>query len=281
METVQDIFQEGKSLLKTVPSSALETRLLLCKSMDISEKQFYSDPDMLLLPQQKKYFLRLVAKRLSGYPLAHLLETQEFWSLSFQVDSGVLIPRPETELIIETVLEASSGKKEIIVDLGTGCGNIAVALAQELPKARITATDTSPKALKLAQVNAIRHNVSHISFLKGSMFSPLRTHGLENSCHFLLSNPPYVSRSDWEKLPPEIREHEPQQALVAGETGLEFIHKLIHGAGKFLLTGGFLIFEIGYDQKTAVMELFGDEWHQIECFNDLSGIPRVFVAKKS
>lgn len=278
---VQDLYQKGKSLLKAIPQAALEARLLLYKCGEITENEFYAKPSLLLHPQQVQNYLQLVAKRLSGYPLAYILETQEFWSLSFRVGPGVLIPRPETEFIIEKVLEAASEQEDplLIVDLGTGCGNIAVVLAKELPQAQITATDISRSALKLARLNARQHDVDRISFRHGSLFSPIKTIEFKNACHFLVSNPPYVSQADWESLPPEIREHEPPQALVAGKTGLEIIQKLVTGAGEFLRSEGYLIFEIGYDQKNAVLELFGPEWQKIECFDDLSGIPRVIRAQ--
>lgn len=223
----------------------------------------------------------MISKRLQGSPVPYLIGKKEFWSISFKVSPGVMIPRPETELIIEKVLELASRQDVIIVDIGTGCGNIAVSLAKELPKAKIVATDISQRALKLASMNASRQSISSINFVQGSLFSALKRLRLRGKCDFIVSNPPYVSRKEWTRLPREIRDYEPMRALVAGKTGLEIIQKLALEAPYYLRPGGSLIFEIGYFQKDEVKSLLASNpsWKDIGFFKDLSGNWRVAVGK--
>ncbi len=169
---------------------------------------------------------------------------------------------------------------ETIVDIGTGCGNIAISLAKELPQARIFATDNSRKALTVARLNSSLLETDNITFAVGSLFSPLRRLKLEKKCDFIVSNPPYVSEQEWEELAEEIKNHEPKKALVPGETGLEIIKDLIKGSPRFLKAGGYLVFEIGEGQKKRALSLFNSNWSNVSCFNDLNGVPRIVVARK-
>lgn len=280
MSTAEDLFQKGRHLLEKLYQPSLEARILLCKSASIQEEEFLKHPEILLSQAHVDLYFRLIEKRLSGVPLAYLTGSREFWSVSFQVQSGVLIPRPETELIVEKLIELSSGRKEVIVDIGTGCGNIALSVAKELPVAEVIATDISRRALRTARLNALELNMSRVAFVYGSVYTPLRKLKLENMCDFIVSNPPYVSRKEWKSLDREIREHEPKRALVPGETGLEMIARLVREAPEFLKTGGYLLVEIGYGQKDAIQEMFGDVWNHVEFSDDLAGIPRVVSGRK-
>lgn len=281
MSTIKELFQKGRTLLQDFPLPALEARILLLKSSSLEEAQFYSSPAKKLSRREERQFFKLVSKRRAGFPLSYLTGIKEFWSIPFRVADGVFIPRPETEFIVEKVLELSSRSEETIVDIGTGCGNIAISLAKELPQAQIIATDISQKALKIARLNASLQEVSIINFARGSLFSPLKKLGLERKCDFIVSNPPYVSEEDWNELALEIRNHEPKRAAVSGETGLEFIHKLIQGAVLFLKPGGYLLIEIGEGQREDVLSFFGSEWSGLKSYNDLSQIPRVVVAHRA
>ncbi|UCE20902.1 MAG: peptide chain release factor N(5)-glutamine methyltransferase, partial [Candidatus Aminicenantes bacterium] len=215
MSTIQELFQKGRSLLKDFPNPHLDAKLLLLKCLSLSEEQLLTSLDQRVSKAQEKYFNRLISKRLVGIPLSYITESKEFWSISLKVSPGVLIPRPETELIVEKVLDYSPGGEEIIVDIGTGCGNIAISLAKEFPSARILATDISRKALRLARMNASSQDVSNIAFVAGSLYAPLEKLQLEGKCDFIVSNPPYVSEAEWGTLACEIKEHEPRSALVA------------------------------------------------------------------
>jgi release factor glutamine methyltransferase len=281
LSTLQELFSRGRSLLKDLRHPDLEAKLLLLESTSIQEKQFYSFPENKLSRAEERRFYKLVSKRLMGTPLAYLTGVKEFWSIPFTISPGILIPRPETELIVEKVLELSSRENETIVDIGTGCGNIAVSLAKELPQARIVATDTAMKALRLAKLNVSRQKISNIIFARGSLFSALPRLRLEGKCDFIVSNPPYVSEEEWAKLDMEIREHEPKSALVAGKSGLEVINKLIQGAPPYLKPGGCLLVEIGIGQRDKVLSFFdsGAVWKKVNFLKDLNGISRVAMGK--
>jgi release factor glutamine methyltransferase len=302
LKSIQELFDIGKDLLRGYSEAGLEARVLLCKSISIDEGAFYAEGDRKLTAGEEREFLRLVSKRLSGVPVSYLTNEKEFWSLGFEVRPGVLIPRPESELIVEKVVELfmeerkkertpslktqrkpSSGvrqAKTLIVDIGTGSGNIAIALARELPDAKILASDISKTALKVARLNAQKLGVPRVIFARGSLFAPLDRLKLKGKCDFIVSNPPYVAE-DLESLEPEVKDFEPKRALVAGKTGLEFIQRLVKGAPKYLLRGGYLVFEIGFGQKADVLSLFSesDRWTRVHCYDDLSGIPRVVVAQ--
>ena len=267
--------------MKDLRNPDLEAKLLLLECTSIQEKQFYSFPENKLSRAEERRFYKLVSKRLMGTPLAYITGVKEFWSIPFTISPGILIPRPETELIVEKVLELSSRENETIVDIGTGCGNIAVSLAKELPQARIVATDTVMKALKLAKLNASRQKISNIIFTRGSLFSALPRLRLEGKCDFIVSNPPYVSEEEWPKLDVEIREHELKSALVAGKSGLEVINKLIKGAPPYLKPGGCLLVEIGIGQRDKVLSFFdsGAVWKKVNFFKDLNRISRVAMGK--
>ncbi len=229
----------------------------------------------------ERRFFKLVEERRARVPLAYLTGEKEFWSIPFKVFPGVPIPRPETELVVEKVIELSSKKNEWIVDIGTGSGNIAVSLAKELPKARIIAVDISRRALKAARFNAERQKVASIAFVEGNLFRGLLNVIPQGTSDFIVSNPPYVPAGEWRTLEPEIRLFEPKRALVPGLTGFEFIRRLVRGAPDLLKSGGHLIFEVGQGQARRVLSLFDSRWTGIEIFKDLRGISRVVTAQKS
>ena len=280
MKTLQELSREGAAILRDLPRPDLEARLLLLRTVYLSAEVLHADPGRLVPDPTAAAYKRLLARRSKGEPLAYITGDKEFWSLSFEVGPGVLIPRPETELIVETVLRLSRGGKERIIDLGTGSGNIAVSLAKELPGARIIAADISLRALRWARENAARHGVRNLAFVRSRGFAGLRKGAWLGRYDFIVSNPPYVSISEWEILPAEIRLYEPKRALVAGNTGLEFIRKLIPAARPFLRPGGHLVFEIGFGQKDGVLSLFDESWEEVGVENDLAGIPRIFVARR-
>jgi len=274
------LLQKGRALLQDFPQPPLEARILLQKASNLPEETVYAQPERELSRRQGRQFYKLISRRRQGFPLAYLTGEKEFWSIPFRVSPGVFIPRPETELMVEKVLELSSRGEETIVDIGTGCGNIALSLALELPKAQIMATDTSQKALKVARVNAEFLNVSQVQFIRGRLFSPLKKLDFKQKCDFIVSNPPYVSESEWAELAQEIKNYEPKKAVVAGVTGLEFIQKLIHGAQPFLKPGGYLLVEIGEGQEESVFSFFDSDWKNVESFDDLAHIPLLILAQK-
>jgi release factor glutamine methyltransferase len=222
-------------------------------------------------------FAELLARRFRGEPIQHIAGECEFYGLPFLVSRDVLIPRPETEHLVEKVIElAACVHQPHIVDVGTGSGCIAVALAHHLPSAVITAIDLSAAALSIAEENA-KHNGVAIRFLQGDLLAPVAGEHFD----FVVSNPPYVPNADRESLSVEVRAFEPAMALFAGDDGLEVYRRLIPAAFDALTPGGFLVLEIGYSQSPAIAELLTrSSYQKIEFIPDLQGIPRVACAQR-
>ncbi len=230
-------------------------------------------------------FGQAVERRARREPLQYITGKQEFWGLEFAVSPEVLIPRPETELIIETVLNSIRDRSKActLVDLCTGSGCLAVVLASELPAARVIGTDKSPGALAVARENARSHDVlDRIFFFEGDLAAPLES--LDIDCHvdIIVSNPPYVRSGDYPTLQPEVRDYEPALALFAGPEGTEVHQRIIKSAIRYLKSNGLLIMEMGIGQAgTLVNELKEDgRYGSFEILRDLAGIERVVAARK-
>jgi len=224
-------------------------------------------------------FRALIQRRLAGEPIQYITGETEFYGLPFLVTPDVLIPRPETEHLVEKVIElAASFQAPRIVDVGTGSGAIAIALAHALPKAQITASDRSASALAIARENAQRHAVSQrIRFLQGDLLAPV----VGEEFDLIVSNPPYVPCTDRDSLSVEVRDHEPSLALFAGPDGLAIYRRLIPQAFACLVPGGFLALEMGFGQSEAVRALLvSSSFESIEFTPDLQGIPRVASARR-
>jgi len=221
----------------------------------------------------------LVERRLAGEPIQYIAGETEFYRMQFLVNRDVLIPRPETEHLVEKVVElAAIFRKPRIVDVGTGSGAIAITLARELPDPVVTATDVSEAALKLAVRNAERLGFAdRVRFLRGDLLAPVKGEQFE----MVVSNPPYVAERDRETLSVEVRDYEPAQALFAGEDGLAIYRRLVPAAWGMIVAGGFVVLEIGYGQTDAVRALLGDAgFSQIEFTPDLQGVSRVVSARR-
>jgi release factor glutamine methyltransferase len=238
-----------------------------------------------LAPDPADTFCDLVERRLFGEPIQYITGETEFYGLPFRVNRDVLIPRPETEHLVEKTIALAQEFRRTgtipaprILDVGTGSGAIAVALAHALPFAEITATDISPAALAVAKDNAARNSVAHrVRFVEGDLLDPV----VGEQFDIVVSNPPYVQVSDRNTLDEEVRNYEPAQALFAGEDGLAVCRRLIPTAFSALGIGGFLLLEIGYGQQQAMQELLKHEgFIGIEFTADLQGIPRVAAARR-
>jgi release factor glutamine methyltransferase len=271
----------------SVPSAPLAAELLLMHVLQRDRAWLYAHPEFELSPKDAAAYAQLIERRSEGVPTQYLTGRQEFWGLEFQVGPGVLIPRPETEHTIEVALERLGARRAEplrIVDVGTGSGCIAIALARELPRAEIVATDISAAALDYAQRNAARHSVSNrIQFLRADLLGAVSDPGRAES-HFdlIVSNPPYVGRNDAGSLPREVREHEPAEALFAGDDGLEIYPALIDEAARKLAPSGILVLEIGYNGAQYVGSLLSaSQWTDLRVTRDLAGIERVVSARLS
>jgi release factor glutamine methyltransferase len=216
----------------------------------------------------------LVARRTRREPVSQIVGHREFWGLDFEVTRDVLTPRPETEILVDAALDVAPRDRPIVIlDVGTGSGCIAIALATELPNARVVASDASIAALTVARRNAARHGVAQrIAFLHSALAAP------ENDVELLVSNPPYIPLPDAERLPPEVRDYEPSMALFGGEDGLDMYRALFRGASNSVTAAGRVIVEVGYDQAQVVREIAEREGWMLETVNkDLQGIPRTLV----
>ena len=283
-----------------VPSFTLAAELLLLHVLGRDRTWLYAHPEEEIAEADAQRFMALIARRAAGEPTQYLTGKQEFWGLEFEVTPDVLIPRPETEHVIEVALdrlalnEVRHGRRQItkgdglqIADIGTGSGCIAVTLATELPAARIYATDNSAKALEVARRNAVRHGVSdRIEFgqrnlLDADCGSSRVTPDWPLLFDLMASNPPYIGRREANSLPREVREHEPEAALYGGEEGYELYADLIAQAAAHLKPGGILVLELGHDSLPAVQPLFdAAHWTNVAVTNDLAGIPRVIAAER-
>jgi len=301
---VRTALQHGVAQLEAarVPSHGLAAELLLQHALQRDRAWLYAHPEEEVTESAAENFFRMVEKRARGTPTQYLTGKQEFWGIEFSVGPGVLIPRPETEHLIEVSLERLKPKRKPlrsdlslrrerlgrslrIVDVGTGSGCLAIALAHEVPQARLWATDVSRAALAIAWHNAVRHNLEdRIEFLEASVLTPFLLGGeAENAAPFdlIVSNPPYVARSEFEGLARELREHEPKEALLAGDTGLELYRPLIRQAEKVLAPAGALVVEVGAGQASEVRAFLGEGWCDISVTNDLAGIQRVVSAVRA
>jgi release factor glutamine methyltransferase len=281
-----------------IPSAPLAAELLLMHTLGRDRTWLYAHPEQELDAATHERYFSLIARRVSGVPTQHLTGHQEFWGLDFEVTPDVLIPRPETEHVIEVILErlgtavggtASLRHAELrIADVGTGSGCIAIALAHELPNARFVATDISEAALEVARRNAKRHGVApRIDFVESNLLGVFlhESQGTDHESRLLdaiASNPPYIARGEASTLAREVREHEPESALFAGETGTEMYPPLIAQAALLLKPNGILVLELGYNSAEHVLRLLGvPEWTDASITNDLAGIKRVASARRS
>jgi release factor glutamine methyltransferase len=284
-----------------VASYTLAAELLLLHVLHRDRAWLYAHPEKSMKPADIDVFLSLIARRANGEPTQHLTGEQEFWSLEFEVTPDVLIPRPETEHLIEVALDRlalrelragrpqkTTGDGFVIADIGTGSGCIAVALAKELPRATVYATDISAAALTVARRNATRHSVTdRIHFLESDLSQPLPQSALRpnnpgvSNFDLLVSNPPYIPRRDANTLAPEVRDHEPAIALYGGEEGYELYVSLVALAALHLKPGGIFVAELGHDSLPAVQPLLDSKhWTSVGVTNDLAGIPRVIAAER-
>ncbi|MBW1902757.1 MAG: peptide chain release factor N(5)-glutamine methyltransferase [Deltaproteobacteria bacterium] len=245
---------------KKIESPRLTAEALLSHLLNINRVTLYLNLDQPLNESEISGYRELIKRRLRREPLQYITGIQEFWSMDFIVDPQVLIPRPESELLIEQAIErfktaaVHGDHSPRILDLGTGCGALATVLAKEIPKSKIWATDVSQAAINIARINAEKHGVSEkIEFIQGDLWQPLRDKDI--TFDLIVSNPPYVSAEEYEDLPPEVRSHEPRLALDGREGGFYFIKEIIEGSPNFLNPDGWLLLEMAPSQTDRALEL--------------------------
>ena len=245
-------------------------------TLNCDRAYLYAHPEREIAEAEQARYDEAIAQRASGVPAQYITGHQEFWGMDLIVSPAVLIPRPETEHVIETVLDLSrTTPNPRIVDVGTGSGCIALALAKELPSGKIHATDVSPAALEIARANAARHQLAHrIHFHEADLLA-----GLDGPFDCVVSNPPYVGESEEDQVQLEVRKFEPRMAVFAGPTGLEVIERLIPQALLVLKPGGWLVMEISGTIAAGAEHLL-QHWREVLITRDLQGIPRVLSAQK-
>lgn len=268
-----------------VSNNRLDAEVLLRHALGCDRAWLLAHFQDVIGEEHRRTFEQAIERRTRREPLQYITGKQEFWGLDFLVTPDVLIPRPETELVIETTLAVvpDRNKPLTIVDACTGSGCIAVSLAKELTDARIFATDTSAKALKVARENARSHGVAYrIRFLEGDLFEPLEELDIGGQVDIIVSNPPYIASGDRTALQPEVRDHEPSMALFAGPDGTEVHRKIIEQAPRLLNSNGRLIMEMGLGQAGTLRRIIRDTraYDSPRVLKDLAGIERVIEAKK-
>lgn len=265
-----------------VNSARLEAEILLAKAIRGRRQDVYLEPDRVLNLEELCEQQNFIRRRISREPISYILGQREFWSLDFKVTPDVLVPRPETEVLIEQLLEThknqvTDGLPQIL-DIGTGSGIIAVVAAKEIPDSRLTAVDISPSALAVAQENSRLHNVfEQIRFIQSDLFEHVT-----GRFDYILANPPYIPSRELAELMPDVRDYEPQAALDGGQDGLDYYKRIIPGAYEHLKDEGVLIMEIGMDQAMDIRCLVDQHggYEDPEVIRDYSGRDRVVSVRK-
>ena len=281
-----EVIAEAQRLLEQagIESAGQEAFWIVEHMLRLPAHHVVADRDRLLSPAELLAVKRLIERRVGREPLQYILGTQEFCGLEFDVNAAVLIPRPETELLVEYVAQRISVEQQTtIVDVCTGSGCIAVAIARLRPRAQVIATDLSNPSLDVARQNATRHAVcERITWLEGDLLGPLAEQELEGQVDVIVSNPPYIAEADWATLQPEVRLFEPRGALVAGPQGTELHERLLQEAGRYLAPGGALIMEIGAGQARAMRRIVdqipGFRFHRL--VYDAAGLERVVIVER-
>lgn len=264
-------------------SRDLEAKILLAYVLKCTKEYLWAYPEKEISQQQEKFFMSLIARRASGEPIAYITGSKEFWSLDLKVTKDVLIPRADTELLIEIILKKQTNERLSnqnlssidVLDLGTGSGAIGLALASEQPDWHITAVDFSKPALEIAKYNAEKNSINNISFVYSDWFENISQ---SKKFNIIVSNPPYIEKADQHLCQGDLR-FEPETALVSGKDGLDDIRKIIINAQNYLKPNGLLILEHGYNQAERIQTiLLKDNYLNIETHQDLAGLNRVTCA---
>lgn len=260
----------------------LEARLILSKLLDVDKTYIYTNGEKEVSKEIQLKFIEIMKRRSHGYPIQYLLGEKEFMGLDFYVEEGVLIPRPDTEILVEYLIDyinTNHKDKEIsVLDIGIGSGAISLSIAKFCPNAFVYGVDIGDIPIKVAGINKNRFNLSNVEFLQGDMFEPIKDIAKDIKFNIIVSNPPYIPKSDIDKLQIEVRDFEPRLALDGGIDGLDFYKRISQEAKDYLYKDGLLIYEIGYNQANMVEEiLLKSNFKDIKILKDYQGFDRVIM----
>ncbi len=280
---INELLKIGLEKLSSLEFSnpQLEVRLLLSKIMDKDKSYIYAFGDKEVSDDIGEEYLKLIEKRAKGYPIQYILGHTEFMGLDFHLEEGVLVPRPDTEILVQYVLDQIESKyqetKVKVLDLGIGSGAISLSIANYAPNSFVYGVDIGDIPIKVANINKERFGLNNVEFIKGDLFQPLDP-SLKKSFHIIASNPPYIPKDVILGLQTEVRDYEPRLALDGGEDGLDFYRMITSRAKEFLVDNGLLIYEIGYDQGLDVKNIMLDYgFKEIVVLKDLQGLDRVVL----
>jgi release factor glutamine methyltransferase len=284
LPTITQAIEEGAARLRLsgIEQERRTAGVLLAHVLGVDRTYLLTRSEEHIGDSHYEVFLRLIERRATGEPLQYITGHQEFYGLDFVVTPAVLIPRPETEFLVERIIKiVDETQSPLIVDVGTGSGCIAVTVAVNLPRARLIATDLSIDALEVGRVNAERHGVAgRIEFIPGDLLEPLAALHLNGCVDILASNPPYVNEESAELIQREVRDWEPRAALFGGFDGLDFYRRLFADGLKFVRPGGYLVFEIAYNQLDAIRGMIAEvSWELVDITRDLQGIARTLTVR--
>ena len=275
INSVATLLKHADQLKEISDTAVLDVELLLSHALDVDRAWLKTWPEHILLSAQVSIFEDLFARRLTGEPIAFIIGSQGFWSLDLKVTPQTLIPRPETELLVETSLALDLPADCRAIDLGTGTGAIALALAKERPNWQLTAVDSEPAAVKLAELNSHYCLIDNVMVYQSDWFSQVPLLGRLSNYHLIVSNPPYIEIDDPHLMQGDVR-FEPRSALVSSDSGLEDLGRLVTGAPDQLLDGGWLLLEHGFEQANAVSVMLHDAgFSQVSTRRDMSGQQRI------
>jgi len=281
---ITEVLMEAVRLLeeKGVAEPRADAEILLSHVLNTDRLNLYIRGNELIDEKSYKDFMAYIARRLKGEPVQYIVGKSYFMGLPFKVVPGVLIPRHDTEILVERVLdEIKDVRDAVAVDVGCGSGVIAMSLARFKEDIFVYAVDIDERAVRLTLENADLNAVAHkIKVLKGDLFDPLRELIKERSLDAIVSNPPYISREEFDDLPVEVKDYEPFSALYGGEDGLLYYRRIIKEGYAFLKRDGIMAFEIGYNQADMVQYLMQEGFYDIKVFKDLAGLDRVVIGKK-
>lgn len=281
---IDELITLGLNILKKEEfnNPPLEVRLILSKLLCVDKSYIYSHGERKVSKDIENQFVKIIKKRSEGYPIQYILGEKEFMGLDFYIEEGVLIPRADTEILVEHIIDFINryynGEKINVLDIGIGSGAISISIAKYCPGTYVYGVDIDEIAIKIANINKNRLDIKNVEFLKGDLFEPIESLNMGNKFQIIVSNPPYISKGEIEQLQRDVKLYEPRLALDGGIDGLNFYRKITKNAKKFLTEKGILIYEIGYNQGEMVSNILDNEGYKdINILKDLQGMDRVVL----